>query len=124
MNFADNSPASWKPLPSMESFLNERAPRRSERFQKSARAQGQPHRHGNRVPASVVHSAHALESDRPCGSTKPHFHRLFLKIARPSDQFLCTTHNSLGTTVDQQDRIASRNVHEHQISAGFSRPLV
>src|SRR5215470_18369051 len=107
----------------MKPFLDKRAARGSERLQKSAGTQRQPHGHCDRIPASTVHSAHALESDRPGGPTKPHFHRPFLKIARSSDQFLCTTHNSLGTAVDQQDRIASRkftNIRSLQISRAHS----
>ena len=52
----------------------------------------------------------------PGGPAKPHSHRALLKIVRSFHQFLCALARSLGTAIDQQNRIASRNVDEHQIS--------
>src|SRR5262245_12329694 len=108
----------------MESFVDDHAVRRGERLQESARTQREPHRHGSRVPAPVVHAAHALECDRASGPAKPHSHRALMKIVRSFHHFLCAAYDSLGTAIDQQNRIASRNVYEHQISTDLPRPLI
>ncbi len=108
----------------MEFLLDDGGAGGSMRLQESACAQRQPHRHRDRVPTSVVHAAHALKGDRPSRPAEPYFHRPFLKIARSFHQFCSTAKDSIGAAVDHQNRIAPRDVHIHQISANFSRPVI